>query len=197
MSRRLPSIGRDAIGRPPQSRGAVLLGFMVLLAAAGWTVAEYAQSTAAERQREAEADLLWVGRQYRQAIESYYNGTPMGVKQLPLKLEDLTEDKRFPKPRRHLRKIYPDPMNPSVALKVVKRGAFIVGVYSDSSAEPFRKAGFETGEESFADATVLSDWRFVASARGMPASGAASGNAAGATTTTPAPTPTTGRSLFR
>jgi hypothetical protein len=166
---------------------------MVLLAAAGWTVAEYAQSAAAERQRDAEAELLWVGRQYRQAIESYYNGTPMGVKQLPMKLEDLTEDKRFPNPRRHLRKIYPDPMNPSAPLKVVKRGAFIVGVYSESPAEPFRKAGFETGEEAFAEATALSEWRFVANARGMPASGAASGNAAGA----PVPSPIAGSSPFR
>jgi hypothetical protein len=169
----------------------VLLGFMVLLAAAGWTVAEYAQSAALERQREAEAELLWVGRQYRQAIESYYNATPAGVKQLPMKLEDLTEDKRFPTPRRHLRKVYTDPLKPGSALKVVKRGAFIAGVYSESNAEPFRKAGFEAGEESFSDAITLSDWRFVANARGLPASAGASASpnaSAPAAGATPAPT---------
>jgi type II secretory pathway pseudopilin PulG len=156
----------------------VLLGFLVLLAATGWTVSQWSQRASDERQRENEAELLWVGGQYRQAIESYYNGTPVGVKVLPTKLDELIEDKRFPQPRRHLRRLYTDPMNPGKRMLVLKVGRNIVGVRSASTAEPFRHAGFEPGDEKFADAVSYADWQFVASVRGLSAATAASGASA-------------------
>lgn len=58
-------------------------------------------------QREKEAELLYVGEQFRKAIMSYYN---TGTKQFPETLEELLEDKRTPAIKRHLRKIYTDPV---------------------------------------------------------------------------------------
>ena len=63
--------------------------------------------TAAQREREQE--LLFVGSQFRNAFMSYYGATPAG-RALPAFLEDLVEDNRFPVPRRHLRRVYADPM---------------------------------------------------------------------------------------
>lgn len=147
-------------------RGAVMLGFLVLLAASGWTLVEWSQSATDARQRADEAQLLWAGQQYRQAIESYYNGTPRGVRQLPTTLDDLLEDRRFPKPARHLRRLYVDPMTPGGAWVIVRRGTQIVGVSSSSTRKPFRKVDFEPGLEKFAQAETYADWAFVASLRG-------------------------------
>ena len=178
-----PRLQAHPSSRAPRSRGAVLLGFLILLAATGWTLSQWSQRAVDERQRENEAELLWVGGQYRAAIESYFNGTPMGVKQLPSKLEDLIEDKRFPKPRRHLRKIYTDPMRPGQPMELLLQGQKIIGVRSIATGEPFRRTGFDAGQEKFADAITYADWRFVANMRGTtpaPAAGASAPAAAGA-----------------
>ncbi|RZS58021.1 type II secretion system protein [Sphaerotilus mobilis] len=160
------------------SRGAVLLGFLVLLAASGWTAARWGQAAADERQREAEAELLWVGQQYRQAIESYYNATPGGVKKLPVRVEELLEDKRFPTSRRHLRQAYGDPLRPGAALKLIVRADQLVGVRSEAKGLPFRRTGFPVGLEKFAEATDYAEWEFVANVRGVSNLPGAPGTAA-------------------
>ncbi len=177
-----PRLDVARLARPV--RGAVLLGFLVLLAASGWTVARWGQAAADERQREAEAELLWVGQQYRQAIESYYNATPGGVKKLPVKVEDLLEDKRFPTSRRHLRQPYGDPLRPGEPLKLIIRAEQLVGVRSEARGLPFRRTGFPSGLDKFAEAASYTEWEFIANVRGVNnlpgAPGAAASGAAGA-----------------
>ncbi len=177
------SAGCARAALPAVQRGAVLLGFLVLLAASGWTVARWSQSAADERQREAEAELLWVGQQYRQAIESYYNATPGGVKRLPTKVEELLEDKRFPTPRRHLRQAYGDPILPGESIRLIVRAEQIVGVRSNAKGLPFRRTGFPNGLDKFADATSYAEWEFIANVRGiasLPGSAAEAASAAAA-----------------
>ena len=70
-------------------------------------VAGTGQVWQAKSQREKEAELLYVGEEFRKAIMSYYN---TGTKQYPESLEDLLQDKRTPAIKRHLRKIYTDPV---------------------------------------------------------------------------------------
>ncbi|MDP4300550.1 type II secretion system protein [Leptothrix discophora] len=179
---------------PHSRRGAVLLGFLVLLAASGWTVANWGQAAADERQRDAEAELLWVGQQYRAAIESYYNATPGGVKKLPVKVEELLEDKRFPTSRRHLRQAYGDPLKPGEPIKLILRAEQIVGVRSAATGLPFRRTGFPAGLEKFAEAESYADWQFVVNIRGInnlpgapadAASGAAGSNGFGSPGSSP------------
>src|SRR5216684_3886243 len=62
------------------------------------------------RQREKEAQLIWIGNQFTQAIGLYYQRSPGTVKRYPEKLEDLLEDRRYLSGQRYLRRIYPDPM---------------------------------------------------------------------------------------
>lgn len=143
------------------SRGVVLMGLVVLLALAGLTLLRFGESAATARQREREMQLLWVGQQYMQALESYYRATPGPVKHLPVKMEELLRDSRFPNPVRHLRRLYPDPLQPEVPWGIVKRGNQIIGVYSQSDAATLRRSGFAPGLETFTGVTQYSGWRFL------------------------------------
>jgi type II secretory pathway pseudopilin PulG len=144
-----------------RARGVVLLGLMAFLAIAGLLTVHFAESVAAARQREREAQLLWVGQQYRAALESYWRATPGPVKHLPVTLEELVRDSRFPNPVRHLRRIYPDPLQPDVPWGLMRRGNQIIGVYSQSDATPMRRTGFAAGLEAFEGATQYAAWRFL------------------------------------
>ncbi len=146
---------------PRRSRGIVLMGLMVLLALAGLAVLQFAESAATARQRERETQLLWVGQQYAQALESYYRASPGPVKHLPVTLDELVRDSRFPNPVRHLRKLYPDPLQPEVPWALVKRGNQIIGVSSQSDAAPLRRTGFPPGLEAFTGVGQYSGWRFL------------------------------------
>lgn len=156
------------MSRRPPARGVVLMGLVVLLALAGLAVLKFGESAATARQREREAQLLWVGQQYRAALESYYRASPGPAKHLPLTLDELVRDSRFPNPVRHLRKIYPDPLQPEVPWGLVRRGSQIIGVYSQSDGAPLRRAGFAPGLESFEGAAQYSAWRFLFIPRAAP-----------------------------
>ncbi|WP_341888621.1 type II secretion system protein [Variovorax sp. YR752] len=164
-----------------RSRGVVLMGLVVLLALAGLAVVQFAESAATARQRERETQLLWVGRQYMQALESYHRATPGPIKHLPVSLDELLRDSRFPSPVRHLRRPYADPLQPEVPWGIVKRGNQIIGVYSQSDAEPLRRSGFASGLEAFEGATQYSAWRFLFVPRAI------TGLAPGRPATSPAP----------
>lgn len=144
-----------------RARGVVLMGLVVMLALGGLAVANFTEAAASVRQRELEAQLLWVGQQYRQALESYYRASPGPHKHLPVSLEELLRDSRFPQPVRHLRRLYPDPMQPEVPWGALRRGAQIIGVYSQSDGVPLRRTGFAPGLESFEGAGQYADWRFM------------------------------------
>lgn len=162
-----------------RARGFILFGLLIVLALGGWALAAYTQSAHAARQRDAELDLLWIGQQYRAAIESYYRATPGPIKQLPIRLDDLLQDPRFPAPVRHLRRIYRDPLAPDTPWGIIRLNGQIVGVYSQAPGEPFRRADFDPGLESFAGALSYADWRFIWVPPRLPA------------TPGPAPRPTT------
>jgi type II secretory pathway pseudopilin PulG len=51
---------------------------------------------------------------YASAIKAYYNASPGTRKQYPESLEDLLLDKRQVTIKRHLRRLYADPMQPQV-----------------------------------------------------------------------------------
>lgn len=87
--------------------GFVYLWALFSVVLAGVVMAGAGQVWQVKAQREKEAELLYVGEQFRAAIMSYYN---TGTKQYPESLEDLLQDKRAPAIKRHLRKIYLDPL---------------------------------------------------------------------------------------
>lgn len=141
--------------------GLVLVGVMVALALAALGASFVGQRLYDSRMRDAEEDLLWVGEQYRLAIESYWRNSPGGLRTLPTNLEDLVRDPRFPQVRRHLRKLYPDPTAPQRPWGLVRQGNGLTGVHSQSEGEPFRKTGFSDKQLGFDTAKTFAEWQFV------------------------------------
>lgn len=109
--------------------------------------------------RDREAQLLYVGNQYRRAIERYYVSGP---RQFPRTLEDLLKDPRKPGVERYLRKLYIDPMTGKNQWGVVKApDGGVMGVYSLSEDVPRKTAGFSVYNKVFESAAKYSDWKFV------------------------------------
>jgi type II secretory pathway pseudopilin PulG len=142
------------------------------LSAIGLMLAGAGQVWHTSVQRDKEADLLFVGNEYRQAIASYYdssndssNGTAgtgtSAARQYPRSLQDLLEDRRFLVTKRHLRKLYHDPMTNNLDWGLVRSGDRITGVYSRSQAAPLRK-NHAGKNENFNGAERYSDWVFSA-----------------------------------
>jgi type II secretory pathway pseudopilin PulG len=159
------------MSRAPRQHGVVLLGLVVLLALGGLAAVNYGESAQAARQREKETQLLWVGQQFRWALESYYRATPGPAKHLPVHLEDLLRDNRFPQPVRHLRKLYADPVQPDMPWGLMKRGNQIIGIYSQAEGTPFKTTDLGPGLEAVQGAKSYSDWRFIFVPRTPPAPG--------------------------
>ncbi len=139
---------------------ALLAALTVLMLVLGMAAADIAQSA----QREREADLLFIGRQYQRAIGSYYERSPHGSHQYPQRLEDLLQDRRHAKPMHHLRRIFVDPMTGSREWGLLRNEqGRIVGVHSLSRRVPLKTHFDFALQQSFGDRPILSyaDWTFV------------------------------------
>ena len=130
----------------------VILGFSASMAGQSW------RST---MQRAREAELLWRGQQYQQAIASYYTVKHGPQQMLPAKLEHLLRDPRFPGVVKHIRKLYNDPMTGEDWELVTDPAERIIGVRSSSDLEPFRKDGFPKGLDKLKGKTSYSEWEFA------------------------------------
>ena len=135
-------------------------------------------------QRERETELLFIGEQFRQALASYAAATPAGAARFPKNLADLLEDKRFPNPRRHLRRVYEDPFTGAADWTLITQQGAIVGVASSSARQPLKRSGFARADAAFPDASSYADWRFDA----QVAAGAGTPSPAAAPPTSPSPT---------
>jgi type II secretory pathway pseudopilin PulG len=157
--------------------------FVVALMGAGYAkIGEMWQTSSA---REKELQLLYVGNQYRRAIERYYLSGP---KRYPQALEDLLKDSRTPATQRYLRQLYPDPITGSSQWAIVKApDGGIMGVYSHSDAQPIKKASFRLPDREFEVAKTYADWKFIYSPALQTAPAAAAPAAAGAPAAVPAP----------
>jgi len=120
--------------------------------------------------REKEAELLYVGNQYRKAIERYYLNGP---RQFPRALADLLKDPRKPVTERYLRQIYPDPITGKSEWGLVKGpDGGIAGVHSLSEEAPLKRANFDRLNLDFVGKAKYSEWTFVYGPAAAPAPGA-------------------------
>lgn len=140
----------------------LVLGFVFVLLLS-LTIAS--ENIATAIQREHEAELLFIGQQYRNAIASYYQKSPNGTRQLPLNLEDLLEDKRSLTTQHHLRQLYRDPITETNEWGLVRDGqGQISGVYSLSQAKPIMSqedTRFALDPSAGGEAKTYSNWKFV------------------------------------
>lgn len=120
--------------------------------------------------REKEAELLYVGNQYRKAIERYYLSGP---RQYPRALADLLKDPRKAGTERYLRQMYPDPVTGKSEWGLVKApDGGIAGVHSLSEEAPLKHANFDRLNLDFAGKAKYSEWQFVYGPAAAPAPGA-------------------------
>jgi len=134
--------------------------FIVAILMGGLALVGEVWETSARREKEAE--LLFIGNQYRRAIGLYYDSTPGGVKRYPRTLEDLVKDPRQPATQRHLRKFYPDPVTGKNEWGFVKApDGGILGVHSLSEQPPVKIGGFRVRDAGLEGAQKYADWKFL------------------------------------
>jgi type II secretory pathway pseudopilin PulG len=152
-----------SVRRGAQS-GFTYLGLLFAVAILGITLATVGVVWSTQMQREREAQLLWVGDQYRAAIARYRASGG----QFPQALADLVEDPRFPVPKRHLRRLYRDPMTGQVDWQLIMApgGTGIIGVASNSQAVPIKQTNFAAADAAFDHAQCYCDWKFMFAVRG-------------------------------
>lgn len=112
-----------------------------------------------EVRRQQEAELIHIGREFRNALVSYR--ATGDFREFPASLEDLLLDRRLGNNHRHLRRIYVDPMTRSDEWGLIREHGRIVGVHSLSSGEPIKLAGFDPEEAHFEGARRYSEWCFT------------------------------------
>jgi len=152
--------------RPPspiaRQKGFTYLGVMIIVMVMGAGLAATGTFWSTTAQREKERELLFVGDQIRSAIESYYRRSP-GAAVYPKSLAELVDDKRFPMPQHHLRRIYADPITGKADWGLVEApgGAGIMGVHSLSTQAPLKTGNWRAKDEQFEGADQYAKWAFV------------------------------------
>ena len=143
---------------PRRQAGFTYIGLMFAIAVLGITLATVGVVWSTQIRRDKEAELLWIGDQYRSAIGRYRSGGG----QFPQELADLLEDKRTPVPRRYLRKLFADPMTGAADWQLINApDGGIIGIASSSQGKPIKVAGFSQQDAAFEKAECYCDWKFV------------------------------------
>lgn len=142
--------------------GFTYLAALFLVATMGIMFASIGTIWSTAQQREKERELLFVGKQFRYAIEQYYEKSPGAIKKFPTTLDDLLKDERQLATQRYLRKIFVDPMTRLTKWGVVQAPeGGVMGVYSLSERRPLKIDNFEEDEHSFVGKVKYSEWQFV------------------------------------
>jgi len=141
------------------ARGYALIGLLLTVAVTGIALAAAAQLWSTVSRRDKEEDLIRIGLEFREAIRSYAASSP-GAEQFPPRLEDLLLDPRSPNVKRHLRRIYADPVTGKADWGLVKRGEAIIGVHSLAEGKPLKSA-LDPLLGIADEATSYQDWIFV------------------------------------
>ena len=148
--------GADAARETPGVReaGYTYVSILAVLAVMAIMAQTAAIPSERARLRDAEDELLFRGDAYRRAVASYW----VVERCLPTDLAHLLDDPREPG-RRHLRRLYDDPMGEGWTLLRGEDGG-IAGVASTGGGTPRRRAFFPPGDEGFAEAETYADWAF-------------------------------------
>jgi type II secretory pathway pseudopilin PulG len=144
--------------------GFTYVGLIVFVTIIGLVGAATLKVGALLQRADAEHELLEIGAEFGTALASYAQATPPGQPQQPVSLEALLRDPRFPVPRRHLRRIFVDPITGRAEWGLLRaaEGGPITGVYSLSQAQPLKLANFDARFVKFENKQHLSDWKFMA-----------------------------------
>jgi type II secretory pathway pseudopilin PulG len=152
-----------------RQQGFTYLGLIILITIIGMVGALTLRADALLRRAAAEEELLEIGAEFSAALQSYAAVTPGGQPALPPGLGQLLRDPRFPEPRRHLRRIFVDPMTGKAEWGIVLADGDtgVLAVYSLSDAQPLKIANFDARFANFGNKKRISDWKFTAAGYGI------------------------------
>lgn len=142
-------------------KGAAFVWALVTLFIITLGIGRLLETQSMQNQRLQEDELLWVGEQYRAAIERYYKASPGEVKQMPRSVDDLLIDTRLLTLTRHLRYAYPDPVMKEAFEEIRDSQGFLIGVRSRSMARPIKIANFPARYRHFDGAGTYNNWEFI------------------------------------
>jgi len=155
---------RGGIRRGRQA-GFTYLGLIIFVTIIGLVGAATLKIGALLQRAAAEEELLDIGAAFSAALDSYAAATPQGASPYPPSLKELLKDPRVPGVRRHLRKIFVDPLTGKAEWGVVYLGdgtTGVVAVHSLSTARPLKVANFDSRFAGLDNADTISAWRFKA-----------------------------------
>jgi type II secretory pathway pseudopilin PulG len=158
--------------------GFTYLGLIVLVTIIGLVGAATLKVDALLRRAAAEEELLEIGAAFSAALTSYAEATPRGQPPQPPSLEELLKDPRVPGVRRHLRKIFVDPITGKAEWGIVwlnkdsgisngNGGSGVLAVYSLSQSKPLKIANFDSRFQNLEGREHISDWKFGATGQGV------------------------------
>ncbi len=145
--------------------GFTYLGLIIFVTIIGLVGAATLKIGALLQRAAAEEELLDIGAAFSAALDSYAAATPQGASPYPPSLKELLKDPRVPGVRRHLRKIFVDPLTGKAEWGVVYLGegtTGVVAVHSLSTAKPLKIANFDSRFAGLDNADTISAWRFKA-----------------------------------
>ncbi len=146
--------------------GFTYVGLLILIAIIGISTQTTLVLSSVMKRRIAEERLLAIGKEFGNAFESYANASAPGRPRSPMSLQDLLKDPRSLTVRRHLRKIYIDPLTDGDQWGEVPAisGPGISGLYSLAKGQPIKIANFDARFEDFEEKTSYQQWIFAARA---------------------------------
>lgn len=148
--------------RPWMCAGFTYLWVLLLVALMGLGLTMGVEIYTTSAQRDKEKELLAIGRQFRTAIARYYELQIVnGRHEYPASLDDLLLDNRVPGIRRHLRKVFVDPVTGKPEWGLLRIGGRIVGVHSLSAKTPIKQDHFEANDMGLRGKEKYSDWVFT------------------------------------
>jgi len=119
--------------------GYTYLGLLALLVVFGMTALKVAEVGELRARRRAESELIFVGAEFRRAFLSYsvLHSQGDGAPVCPPSLDDLVQDDTLQGVRRHLRRLYSDPMAADMRWgEITNAQGRICAVYSRATGVP-------------------------------------------------------------
>lgn len=152
-----------------RQQGLAYLFLLLAVAVIGGVAATTVQMGSSLSRQAAERQLLWVGAEFAQALDSYAAATPVGQPTAPRELAQLLRDERYPSITRHLRRLYDDPLTGSAEWGLVRDPqGLIVGIHSLAEGEPIVQSGFPERFQFMAGASSYKDWVFLKTPQAAP-----------------------------
>lgn len=177
---------------PARQGGFTYLGLIIFVTIIGLVGAATLKVGALLQRAAAEEELLEIGAAFSAALDSYAAATPPGATPYPPSLKELLKDPRSPGVRRHLRKLYVDPVTGKAewGVEYLAGGEVgVVAIHSLSQAAPLKIGNFDSRFRGLDNKEKIAQWRFTARDLAVGPGGARQPATAapGAPTPTPAP----------